>query len=92
MLEVEAPTLRIRSPSEDSHYHDENVIGPPIFIMSQWDWIPRARLEVPHHFWVDKDSWLVVEPTHLKNMSSSIGRIITNIWKKPVPNHPPDRG
>ena len=22
-------TLRIQSPSEDSHYHDESVIGPP---------------------------------------------------------------
>ena len=30
-----------RKPSEDSHYHDKSVIGPPIFIISQWDWIPR---------------------------------------------------
>jgi hypothetical protein len=26
-------------------------------------------------------NWLVVEPTPLKNMSSSVGMIIPNIWK-----------
>ena len=33
--------------------------------------------------------WLVVEPTPLKNMSSSIGMIVPNIWKNKihVPNH-----
>ena len=38
--------------------------------------------------------WLVVEPpTPLKNMSSSVGIIVPNIWKnKNVPNHQPDGG
>ena len=30
-------------------------------------------------FWLYDYLWLVVEPTHLKNMSSSIGMIIPNI-------------
>ena len=40
----------------------------------------------------DLHSWLVVKSTPLKNMSSSIGMIIPNIWKnKYVPNHQPVR-
>jgi hypothetical protein len=37
------------------------------------------------------DVWLVVS-TPLKNMSSSVGMIISNIWKNKihVPNHQPD--
>ena len=36
-------------------------------------------------------SWLVGGiPTPLKNMSSSVGAIIPNIWEKHVPNHQPD--
>ena len=31
-----------RKPSEDSHYHDESVIGHPNHHISQWDWIPRV--------------------------------------------------
>ena len=35
-------TLRIQLLSEDSHYHDEGVIGPP---HRQWGWIPRDILQ-----------------------------------------------
>ena len=43
------------------------------------------RNHISHHY------WLVVEPTPLKNMSSSVGMIIPNIWNiKNVPNHQPD--
>jgi len=33
------------------------------------------RNHISHHY------WLVVEPTPLKNMSSSVGMIIPNIWR-----------
>ena len=33
--------------------------------------------------------WLVVEPTPLKNMSSSTGMIILNIWENKDPDHQP---
>ena len=38
-----------------------------------------------------KPAWLVVEPTPLKNMSSSMGRMTSHIWngKKHVWNHQP---
>ena len=41
-----------------------------------------------NHSFID---WLLVEPTPLKNMSSSVGIIIPNIWKNKthVPNHQP---
>ena len=40
-------SLRIQSPSEDNHYHDESLIGPPNIIMSQWDWVPRESEPMP---------------------------------------------
>ena len=41
---------------------------------------------------MDINSWLVVEPTPQKNMSSSVGVILPNIWKNKihVPNQQPD--
>ena len=61
-------------------------------VMSDWCFLgcplavrirPRAHLKIMPGWWLS--------PTPLKNMSSSIGMIIPNIWKNEnVPNHQPD--
>ena len=51
---------------------------------------PKVRYSnlARNHSFID---WLLVEPTLLKNMSSSVGITIPNIWKNKihVPNHQP---
>ena len=46
---------------------------------------PRVGFEA----WGVKFYWLVVDQTPLKNMSSSIGMIILNIWKNKKCSKPP---